>query len=97
MSAAAISHFNASSASPREWQLWWNGAKDGEQLPLRFAVPASGRYAIEGTFARNRDYGDATFALRTLRARLSFTPTNLSGRRCRLVRLCWRRECMSLP
>jgi hypothetical protein len=56
----------------REWQLWWNGAKDGEQLQLRFAVPARGRYAIEGTFARNRDYGDATFALRTLRARLSF-------------------------
>jgi CubicO group peptidase (beta-lactamase class C family) len=62
----------------REWQLWWNGAKDGEQLQLRFAVPASGRYAIEGTFARNRDYGDATFALRGLRTRLSFRADRLA-------------------
>jgi D-alanyl-D-alanine carboxypeptidase len=55
-----------------QWQLWWTGAKDGQQLLLRLMVPAAGRYAIDGIFARNRDYGDATFALRSLRTRLSF-------------------------
>ena len=55
-----------------QWQLWWTGAKEGQQLGLRLMVPAAGRYAIEGTFARNRDYGDATFAIRGLRTRLSF-------------------------
>ena len=56
----------------RQWQLCWSGAKDGQQLLLRLSVPVTARYAIEGTFARNRDYGDATFALRSLRTRLSF-------------------------
>jgi CubicO group peptidase (beta-lactamase class C family) len=55
-----------------QWQLLWSGAKDGQRLLLRFAVPAKARYAIEGSFARNRDYGDATFTLGSLRTRLSF-------------------------
>jgi hypothetical protein len=59
------------------WQLWWTGAKDGQQLLLRLMVPAAGRYAIDGTFARNRDYGDATFTLRSLRTRLSFRTDTL--------------------
>ncbi len=60
-----------------QWQLWWTGAKDGQQLLLRLMVPKAGRYAIEGIFARNRDYGDATFALRSLRTRLSFRTDRL--------------------
>jgi len=56
----------------RQWQLWWTGAKDGQQLLLRLSVPETGRYSIDGSFARNRDYGDATLALGTLRTRLSF-------------------------
>jgi CubicO group peptidase (beta-lactamase class C family) len=61
----------------RQWQLLWTGAKDGKRLVLRFAIPAKGRYAIEGSFARNRDYGDATFALGSLRTRLSFNVDKL--------------------
>src|SRR5262249_32935218 len=61
----------------RKWQLWWKGAKDGQQLVLRLMVPAAGRYVIDGTFARNRDYGDATFALRGLRTHLSFRTDSL--------------------
>jgi CubicO group peptidase (beta-lactamase class C family) len=61
----------------RGWQLWWTGAKDNQRLLLRLAVPTRGRYAIEGTFARNRDYGDATFALGNLRTRLSFRADKL--------------------
>lgn len=60
------------------WQLWWTGAKDGQQLLLRLMVPVTGRYAIDGVFARNRDYGDATFALRGLRTRLSFRADRLA-------------------
>lgn len=45
---------------------------------LRLKVPATGRYSIEGSFARNRDYGDATFALRGLRTRLSFRTDKLA-------------------
>src|SRR5262249_4103805 len=59
------------------WQLWWTGAKDGQRLLLRLMVPAQGHYVIDGTFARNRDYGDATFALGGLRARLSFRSDRL--------------------
>jgi CubicO group peptidase (beta-lactamase class C family) len=60
-----------------KWQLWWTGAKDGQQLLLRLSVPTKGRYSIDGTFAQNRDYGDATFALRDLRTRLSFRTDKL--------------------
>jgi CubicO group peptidase (beta-lactamase class C family) len=66
------------------WQLWWTGAKDGQQLLLRMKVPATGRYSIEGSFARNRDYGDATFALRGLRTRLSFRTDKLDWETMRL-------------
>jgi CubicO group peptidase (beta-lactamase class C family) len=61
-----------------QWQLWWVNAKDGQQLVLRLAVPTRGRYAVEGIFARNRDYGDVTFALRSLRTRLSFRTETLA-------------------
>jgi hypothetical protein len=46
-------------------------------LLLRLMVPTAGRYAIDGTFARNRDYGDATFSLRGRRRRLSFRADRL--------------------
>lgn len=39
--------------------------------------PTRGRYAIDGTFARNRDYDDATFARGGLRTRLSFRADGL--------------------
>jgi CubicO group peptidase (beta-lactamase class C family) len=61
----------------RQWQLWWSGAKDGQRLLLRLTVPARGRYAIDGTFARNRDYGDATFTIGNVRTRVSFRADKL--------------------
>jgi CubicO group peptidase (beta-lactamase class C family) len=69
--------FQSFSNLSNKWQLWWAGAKDGQQLSLRLTVPAKGRYAIDGTFAQNRDYGDATFTLRNLRTRLSFRTDSL--------------------
>jgi CubicO group peptidase (beta-lactamase class C family) len=70
-------HFQNFARLSGHWQVWWAGAKDGQQLLLRLRVPAAGRYAIDGSFARNRDYGDASFALRALRTRLSFRADKL--------------------
>ncbi len=55
-----------------DFQLWWHGAKDGDRLVLRLAVPVAGRYAVEGAFTKNRDYGDATIEFGVIRKRLQF-------------------------
>ncbi len=38
-------------------QLFWSGAKKGDQLELSFTVPAKGKYAVSAAFTMARDYG----------------------------------------
>jgi putative heme-binding domain-containing protein len=44
-------------------QLWWTGAKPGDQLTLALPVTQPGRYAIKAVFTRAPDYGTARVLL----------------------------------
>lgn len=44
-------------------QLWWTGAKLGDQLVLEFAVPEDGVYAMTTILTKARDYGQVRLAL----------------------------------
>jgi len=59
------------------FQLFWYGAKNGDRLVLRFTVPAKGRYAVEGVFCQNKDFGDATIGVGALQKRLKFRADRL--------------------
>jgi D-alanyl-D-alanine carboxypeptidase len=56
----------------RQFQLFWSGAKDGNILVLRFQLPREGKYALQGVFARNRDFGNVTIRVGNLERSLSF-------------------------
>ena len=44
-------------------QLWWTGAKPGDQLDILLNVPAAGSYELRGLFTKARDYGVAQLYL----------------------------------
>ena len=65
----------------QKFQLWWSGAKDGNELVLRLHVPRQGRYSVEGIFARNADFGEATIKFGDIEKRLTFKTDRLNWER----------------
>jgi CubicO group peptidase (beta-lactamase class C family) len=61
-----------------QFQLWWNGAKEGDKLLLRLDVPQAGNYTLDGNFATNNDYGEVTFELGPIKRRLNFHTDKLA-------------------
>jgi CubicO group peptidase (beta-lactamase class C family) len=60
------------------FQLTWSGAKTGDKLVLRLKVPARARYAVEGVFARNVDYGSVTIGLGAIQKQVHFKGDRLA-------------------
>lgn len=67
-----------------QFQLFWSGARNGEQLVLRFQVPSAGNYSLDGTFAHNRDFGTAHFKIGSLEKSLNFRADKLGWSRVNL-------------
>ena len=68
----------------RQFQIWWSGAKDKDKLVLRFQVPRAGKYALQGIFAHNRDFGRVTIKVGTLERSLNFHADKLGWDRVTL-------------
>jgi CubicO group peptidase (beta-lactamase class C family) len=60
------------------FQLTWSGAKDGDKLVLRLRAPARARYAVEGVFARNADYGTVMIGLGAIQKQVQFRADRLA-------------------